>query len=53
MNDVMDRKRADDLGDFEKVGVEFCLGRRRLTFTSSPRPCIGCAGGLGQMEKSA
>ena len=32
--------------------VESCLGWRRLTFVSSPRPCVGCARGLGQMEKS-
>ena len=38
---------------FEKSQwVEFCLGRRRLTFVSSPRPCVGCVRGLGQMEKS-
>ena len=33
-NDVTHRKRAEDLGDFDKVSlVEFCLGRRRLAFT--------------------
>ena len=30
--------------DFEKVSwVESCLGRRRLTFACSRRPCDGCA----------
>ena len=37
---------------FWKKWVEFCLGRRRLTFACSPWPCVGCARGLGQMEKS-
>ena len=43
-NDVTHRKRAEDLGDFEKVSwVESCLGRRRLTSACSRRPCDGCA----------
>ena len=59
LNDVMHRKRAQRiLGVLKKsvTWVESCLGRRRLTFTCSPkpdqRPCVGCALGLGQMEKS-
>ena len=44
MNDVMHRKRRI-LGILKKVSwVELSswLGRRRLTFTSLPRPCGGC-----------
>ena len=45
VNDVMHRKRARKIWEiFEKVSwVEFCLGRRWLTFICSPRPCVGCA----------
>ena len=42
-NDVTHRKRAEDLGNFEEGWVESCLGRRRLTFACSRRPCDGCA----------
>ena len=42
---------AEDFGRFEKSWVEFCLGRRRLTFAYSPWPCVGCASGLGEMVK--
>ena len=32
--------RAEDFGNFEKVSwVESCLGRRRLAFACSPKPC--------------
>ena len=45
--DVTHRKRAEDLGDFEKVNwVEFSLGSRRSAFACSPKPgqwpCGGC-----------
>ena len=37
-------KRGEDLGAFEKGSwVESCLGRRRLTFACSRRPCDVCA----------
>ena len=51
--DVMHRKRAEDLGDFES-----CLGRRRLAFAYSPKPgqwpCGGCHAcwGVGGRWKS-
>ena len=54
-NDVTHRKRAKDLGRFEKVSsVESCLGRRRLTFACSRRPWAGVArdGGGGGRWKS-
>ena len=44
---------AEDFGDLRKViWVEFCLGRRWLTFACSRRPCVWVARGLGQMKKS-
>ena len=44
---------AEDFGRFEKSQlIESCLGRRWLTFACSLWPCIRCARGLGQMEKS-
>ena len=51
VNDVMHRKRVRRIwGILKKVSwVEFCLGGRRLTFTRSPRPCVGyhtCCGGV-------
>ena len=44
VNDFMHRKRARRiLEDLKKVSwIEFCVGRRRLTFPSSPRPGFGC-----------
>ena len=42
MSDVTHRKRGLRL-EKSVSGVEFCLGRRRLTFACSPRPCVGCA----------
>ena len=58
VNDVMHRKRAEDLGDFEKVSdLSSWLGRRRLTFASTPKagqwPCDGCTrdgGGGGKVS---
>ena len=51
VRDVTHRKRGLR---FEKSvsRVESCFGRRRLTFACSPWPCVGCARGLGQIEKS-
>ena len=49
VSDVTHRKRGLR---FEKSQLRSCLRRRRLTFASSPWPCVGCAHGLGQMEKS-
>ena len=38
----------EDLGGFEKSQlVEFCLGRRRLTFACSPRPGSRCHTSFG------
>ena len=41
------------LGILKKVSeLSLAVRRRRVTFACSPWPCIGCARGLGQMEKS-
>ena len=55
----MHRKRAEDLGDFEKSQLELSswLRRRRLTFASSPKPgrwpCGGCSTRFGADGKSS
>ena len=50
---VTHRKRAEDLGDFEKVSwVESCLGRRRLTFACSRMPLWRVPHVLGGRWKS-
>ena len=43
-SDVTHRKRAEDFGNLKKVSsrVDTCLGRRRLAFAGSRRPCGRC-----------